>query len=100
IYRSHPNSILGASASTTAAMLRRRAAMAVDHYRRLAGRVELVEAQHAVEHLIEFIDGDDRAWATLGPALKGCPGIWFEDVARASRIVASIMTRSHRPCSG
>jgi hypothetical protein len=95
LYRCHANSTLGAMPSATAAMLRQRAIMALGHYDRLSGRVDVREARRAVGHLVDFLDRDDRAWATLAPALAGCPAVWFEDVARASGAVANMTTNIH-----
>jgi hypothetical protein len=95
LYRSHGASTLGAAPATTLTVLRRRAAMALNHHRQLDARVDVSAACRAVERLVDYIDRDHRAWSMLSPVLVDCPGVWFEDVARASRAVAKIMTTIH-----
>jgi hypothetical protein len=87
MYRCHSNSTLGASPSATAATLRRRAAMALDHYARLGARLDAGGARRAAERLVRFLDRGEGSFAALAPALKDCPAVWFEDVARAGRAV-------------
>jgi hypothetical protein len=95
MYRSHADSTLGGAPSASAAMLRRRATMALGHYGRVGARVDVRAAGRAVERLVAFLDGGERAWTALAPALEGCPAIWFEDVARAGRAVAKLTAAIH-----
>jgi len=95
MYRWHARSTLGGAPAATSAALRTRAGLALSHYAQLVDRVDAASAQRAVERLIRFIDSGDGSFAALAPALDGCPAVWFEDVARASRAVTEMPADVH-----
>ena len=95
LYRCHGNSTLGGKASATTTSLRRRADLALTHYAQLADRIDAGAARRAVERLVAFIDRGNQSFAAVESALDGCPPIWLEDVARASRAVAELPVDSH-----
>jgi hypothetical protein len=94
-YRTYSQNVLGANASNSIEVLRKRAEIAQRHYAAVSGMIDTTKQSQAVTRLLEAIDRGVDACAQLVAALPHDSGAWFEDVEHACALLEGRIARVH-----
>lgn len=87
-YRVYAQSVLGAKAATSVAMLHQRAKIAGRHYAAIGGVVDVTPEQEMVSRLLALIENDPEAADEIVAKLP--PNVaWFDDVSTACAMLGA-----------
>lgn len=92
-YRTHAHSVLGGTGALSPDALRRRAEIALAHYRALSESAPGQDRIGQISNLLDWIAREPDEVAVFAKSLVARRGVWFDDVAFACDAAAASKTR-------